>query len=341
MTHLATLFNINYLGRGLALIESLNKHFINRFTIYILCLDNETYDFFNKKSKHENIIPLTLTEIEGFYPGLLAAKANRSTIEYYFTLSPALPLYILKRFNIEQITTLDADIFFFSNPEKLFKEVGKHSISITPHNFSKELKNLEIWGKYNVSFQSFKNNSEGLACLENWKNQCLEWCFDRMEGNRFADQKYLDSWVFEYADCYEINIPGTGIAPWNLNSYNISNSKKTVKVGKDNLIFYHFHQLRLLKFNIISLGLDKYYVIPTKAILNNIYKPYIKILQKKNKKSDSHIKRSKPADLSLWGILTLPNYYLFINIIIFETSILYKIFLKIKIIVLNFYGKTY
>ena len=126
-----------------------------------------------------------IDEVESFYPELIIAKRNRSLVEYYFTLSPVFPLYILETYKISQITTMDADMFFFSNPEPLFNEIEKYSISIMRHNFSEGLIYKEIYGKYNVSFQSFKNNEEGLQCLRKWKEQCIEWCYDTLEENKY------------------------------------------------------------------------------------------------------------------------------------------------------------
>ena len=188
MTYLGTLFNRNYLNRGLTLIESLNRHYQSCFHLYILCLDRETYNYF--KSENYKFVQLILIdEVESFYPELIIAKKNRSLVEYYFTLSPVFPLYILETYKISQITTMDADMFFFSNPEPLFNEIEKYSISIMRHNFSEGLIYKEIYGKYNVSFQSFKNNEEGLQCLRKWKEQCIEWCYDTLEENKYRGSK--------------------------------------------------------------------------------------------------------------------------------------------------------
>ena len=100
---------------------------------------------FLEKKDYEFVTPVLIDKVESYYPELLNAKRNRTLVEYYFTLSPVFPLYILETYKISQITTMDADIFFFSNPEPLFKEIEKHSISITPHNFSENLIYKEVY----------------------------------------------------------------------------------------------------------------------------------------------------------------------------------------------------
>ena len=96
MLHFTTFFDKNYLSRGLVLIESLQKY-TSKFELYVLCLDDFTMEYFNKhKSQYPEIITLTLNDVEKQDQELFACKENRSTIEYYFTLSPCLPLFLLK-----------------------------------------------------------------------------------------------------------------------------------------------------------------------------------------------------------------------------------------------------
>ena len=220
MFYFATLFDVNYLSRGLTLIHSLNTVLKQNFHLYILTLDTETYDYFINYS-NKNVSLISLNEIESDFPELLEAKTNRSKIEYYFTLSPILPLFILKKYkSCDRITTLDADIYFFSSPEHIFNSFKKDAILITPHDFSPENIDKIIYGIYNVSFQSFPNSEDSILILENWKNKCLAWCKDELdkENNRYADQKYLDTWMTEFNNIESINSETMGRAPWNISN---------------------------------------------------------------------------------------------------------------------------
>jgi hypothetical protein len=298
MLHFATLFDINYLTRGLALYQSMQKH-ISEFTLYVLALDDNVTSFF-ADSGYSNIRTIHLTDIEKKYPELIKAKNNRSIVEYYFTLSPVLPLYLLEtNSDIDFITTLDADIYFFSSPEPIFTEFKKYSILITKHDFTDNLKELEKYGKYNVSFQSFRNNKTGIKCLKKWKKQCVEWCYDKYEDDKFADQKYLDNWKKDFEEVMEIGGNGAGIAPWNIAKYDLTIRKKTVNSNNSKLIFYHFHGLRFITKSIIKHSLD-IYKVPQNKTIKIIYKKYIMALSKLNKKhtaDDTKIKRLE-ANLS-------------------------------------------
>ena len=72
--------------------------------------------------------------------------------------------------DIMQITYLDADLLFYSSPNKIFKEIDNSSIAIIEHRFSPPFKNLEINGRFCVEWNSFRRDKEGMECLENWKN---------------------------------------------------------------------------------------------------------------------------------------------------------------------------
>ena len=280
MLHFATCFDANYLSRGMALLESLTERSTIPFRLYILALDEKVNAFF-KKSVIENIVIISLDEIELYFPELQNAKTNRSIIEYYFTLSPYLPLYILNQFpKVERITTMDADLYFFNDPNIILNSYASASVLITPHHFSSELKHLEVYGKYNVSFQSFKKDKNGLECLNHWAEQCVEWCYDYLDepNNRFADQKYLDNWKSQFSNVEEINLPGAGLAPWNIEAYAYSSHKDKILVDSNPLIYFHFHHLRIFNRYFAISGLEKYGVNVDRIEVKNIYHAYLKKL---------------------------------------------------------------
>ena len=87
-------------------------------------------------------------------------------------------------------------VSFRDNPDKIFKEIGNSSIAIIEHRFSTPFKNLEINGKFCVEWNTFRRDKEGMKCLGSWKNQCLEWCYYKLEEGKMGDQKYLDNWPY-------------------------------------------------------------------------------------------------------------------------------------------------
>lgn len=277
MLYFTTFFDSNYLSKGITLFNSLKKQTKSPFKIYLLCLDEKTYDFFTiNKTDFEFIELILINDIEDSFPELKQVKKNRTLIEYYFTLSPILPLYLLKIYNNEHICSMDADLFFYNNPDIIFEKLTQFSIIITPHKFSKELNDRKKYGLYNVSFQIFKNNNIGIECLEKWKNNCIDWCHDYYDEkeHRFADQKYLDNWEKEYKNTILILDDSiSGLAVWNSNNYNLRISDNVFISNDEKVLFYHFHNFKLVTSNLFLNGFNNYKVKRNKT-LDFIYQQY-------------------------------------------------------------------
>lgn len=294
MLYFCTIFDSNYLSRGLTMFKSLVKH-CEDFHLFIVCLDQELFNVLTT-SEYKNITPIQLAELEYRYPELLIVKSKRTYVEYIFTLSPYLALNIIDSYNyVDKITTLDADLYFFSDPTDLITQ-NNFSIAITPHNFKTSYSKHIKYGKYNVSFQTFRNDETGLKCLNKWKNECLYWCYDKYEKERYADQKYLDSWITEFNSVCEYST-GAGIAPWNIRNKDTEiDSNGNVMINGERLVYYHFHGLRNISDNLFSLGLVDYRVIKRKKIIATLYTEYISELTK-NTTSSSIISRRMHAKL--------------------------------------------
>ena len=133
--HFCTYFDSNYLYKGLTMYRSLLKVTID-FKLWILCFDSVTYKLLSAMNL-KNVELISLVEFED--EELLKVKNERSLIEYYWTCTPSLPLYILRNYpDLNMITYIDADIFFYKDPLPLFKEFNSHSILLSEHRFAKD-----------------------------------------------------------------------------------------------------------------------------------------------------------------------------------------------------------
>jgi len=299
MEYFCTYFDINYLSRGLVLYDSLLKH-VDDFRLFILCHDEETFVTL-KQLDREKIIPINIKDFEMNDFQLKQAKNNRSKIEYYFTCTPSLPLYILKNnLAIESIAYLDADLYFFDSYDTVKTEVGNASIAIIPHHFPFGNEDKLQFGKFNVGYIFFRNDFHGLRCLEEWRSNCIKWCYDKVENGKFADQKYLDQWPNDYENLKIINHKGMNLAPWNIKQYNIVQRDGKIQVDLDNLVFVHFHAFRKIKNRFYEPGLHGYGVQLTNVMREYIYRPYVqnlteieKTLRKNFSAIDSNIGRAK------------------------------------------------
>jgi len=243
-------------------------------------MDDDSYTALIKYDFQE-IHPISLGDFEFGNVKLLDIKKERSIAEYYFTCTPFLSLFILDNFpDVDLITYLDADLFFFADPAPLFAEIDGKSISIVGHRFPARLRHLESTGLYNVGWVSFRRDENGLECLCWWRDLCLEWCYDRVEAERFADQKYLDRFPDRFGNEIIIRHKGANVAPWNIENYALTKRNHRFYVDDEPLIFYHFQGLKKIAPCIYNLGFWSYSIRASKELMNYIYIPYIQELQR-------------------------------------------------------------
>lgn len=276
MRWFCTYFDRNYLARGLALYRSLREH-CPEFRLCVLCMDRETHDCLTRLDL-PGVLPIALEDFEAGDAPLLAAKANRSRVEYYFTCTPSLLRYVLERWPaVDLLTYLDADLYFFAAPEPLFEELGDGSVAIIGHRFSPHLRSREQFGRYNVGWLSFRRDEAALACLGWWRERCLEWCYDRAETGRFADQKYLDDWPERFRGVVVLEHRGANVALWNLGGHRLASPDgTTVLVDGHPLIFFHFHGLTRVTAWLYDPDWTAYGVAPSAVLRKSVYLPYLR-----------------------------------------------------------------
>src|SRR5262245_37921108 len=275
MRYFCTYFDRNYLVRGLALYRSLVRH-AGPFRMWVLCFYDFTYDSL-LHLQIDNLIPISLESFEHGDNALLSAKEDRTLIEYYFTCSPSLIQYVLKQNpEIDALCYLDADLFFYSDPSPIYKELGEQSILIIPHRFPVDATwRGEDYGTYNVGLLAFSNDRFAHECLQWWRERCVEWCFDRCEPGRFADQKYLDDWPERFERVVVSQHKGANLAPWNWMNYDIQISNGTASVDGEPLIFYHFHGVKILGRRLYDTASSGEYKTMPPALRNWFYPPYV------------------------------------------------------------------
>jgi hypothetical protein len=196
---------------------------------------------------------LTLAELERSDPALQAVKPTRTTLEYYWTLTPGYLLHLLqRRGQIELLTYLDADVYFYADPTPLFEEIGGGSMLAVRSRYTPFTAAQSSGTRFQVVMNMFRRTEEAIACLEHWREQCLEWCYERFEdgplnGRRFGDQGYLDQWPDRYPGFVASQHLGAGLAPWNLANHELSAPDGRPLVDGVPLIYFHFGRLRIVR----------------------------------------------------------------------------------------------
>lgn len=270
-----TLFNSNYLSRGLVMYQSLQKQCPDSH-LYVIAFDDITYDYFQKYPQ-KNLTAISLTQFED--EKLLAIKPTRSAGEYCWTCTASTVLYCINTFQLDHCVYVDADMCFYANPQLLFDEWGDKSVLITEHRYTPAYDQSKISGTYCVQFVGFKNDKDGIEALTYWRNSCIDWCYARAEGGKFGDQKYLDDWTSRFENVHILQHLGGGIAPWNMQQYDFRREVGKIigterSTGKEFIaVFFHFHGLKIYKDYITSLTGETYEM--NLSVLELFYKPYV------------------------------------------------------------------
>lgn len=277
--HFCTYFDGAYAVRGLAMIASVRR-FLPDARFVVLCLDETAQRIVHDRCAGVRVV--TPEELEAFDPELAESRKNRSKYEFYFTCTPCLPRYAFHLFpDAASMTYLDADLFFYRSPEEVFARIGAASVAITPHRFTPKLAPGRIvYGRYNVGWVTWASDSEGRRCLDDYRADCLAWCHDRLEGDRFADQKYLDQWPQRYRNVCELDGKGINLALWNVDDCTLSQRDGTIYADDEPLVFVHFHGVKHIGPTSWDLRFSEYGVTGNHPFLTEaVYRPYLSLLQ--------------------------------------------------------------
>ncbi len=270
-----TYFDHNYLSRGLALYHSLQRHAPGA-RLWVLCLSEECHRTLTALGL-PNLVFRSLAEFEAEDPEVAATRSTRSTIEYYFTCTPAWMRFVLSNeADAEWVTYLDGDLFFFESPEAIYRELRDASVAIIPHRYPAAIARLRKFGTYNVGWVGARNDPDGIAVINWWRKKCIEWCYDVVDGDRFADQGYLDAFPGLSPRVKVIENIGANLAPWNVGNYRIDFRDNRVMIeATQPLIFFHFQGVKKGLGWFIFSSHRQYSAPLSGAVRRHVYKPYI------------------------------------------------------------------
>lgn len=278
MLNFCTLFDSVYLSRGLAMYESLCRY-CQEFHLYVFAFNDACYTILRSLGLNK----MTVVSLSEFEDGeLLRVKSSRTRGEYCWTCTSSTILYVLDRFNVESCTYLDSDLYFFSSPQCLFDEMGDNAVMITPHNYTPQYDQSTRTGIYCVQFVAFKNNEQGRDVLNWWRKACIDWCYNRIENNRFGDQKYLDDWPRRFDGVHVCRNLGAGIAPWNMQRFSFQENRGYIVATEKEMgtsfevVFFHFHSLTFVTPSYFS---PRPYYRRSKSAIQLMFNPYVKKIE--------------------------------------------------------------
>lgn len=280
-----TLFDSNYLDKGLTLYSSLEK-VLNDFRLYILAMDEKCFEVLNDLN-YSHIVPIEINKFSQS-EGLNELRKERSQTEFCWTCTAYLIDYVLTSYKEEICTYIDADMYFYSNPQCLLDEMGGKSVQIIEHRFTNSIKDRisqKESGRFCVEFNTFRNDESARELLQWWKSKCYESCSAKSEDqNVFGDQKYLESWA-NHPNVSVVSNLGAGVAPWNVAQYKLSSGSNdklpiVLKHKKENkkmeLIFYHYHNITYTNKHEVNINVYQRAWGIDDNLIKELYIPYLK-----------------------------------------------------------------
>ena len=239
-----TYFDHNYLRKGLALYLSLRAQSRQKTAVLAVLALSKICENTLKQLNLPNLIIIPVEKLEINTPRLLNAKNNRSTVEYYFTLTPWL---IQQSLEIcpwaKRATYLDSDLYFFDDPCTLWEEIGESAMAFVEHRFANGYTDKICYGKFNVGWNTFSRQPIAKDALHWWAESCLEWCYDRIEGAKFADQGYLTTLETQFGNVHTVKYPGINLAEYNLDNYWLELTRNKPYANGLPVIYWHLHCL--------------------------------------------------------------------------------------------------
>ena len=277
MMYFCTLYDSNYMGKGLALYLSIAQY-TDDFTMYVMAMDRKCQEQLHALA-FKHVVVECIEDIDD--PKLAEAKGNRSRAEFCWTCGSYTTDYFLHKYDLPAITYLDSDLLFFCSPQVVYEELeaANASIGLAPH-FTK----YPLFGRYCVQYVYFKNDEDGAGCLNWWKEECLKWCYSRVEEGKYGDQKYLDYFAEKFAHVHAIENRGVGIAYWNMDDHRFADGKVFYKGQQWPQVFFHYSGFNVkvdggvMTFRhtmYLTPTIRKTFVEPYAALLKEVYTTYL------------------------------------------------------------------
>lgn len=266
-----TLFDSYYIHKGIALYLSLEK-VTKDFHLYVMAFDKDCYT----KLQSCGFKNMTVELSDDFEtPELLAVKPSRTKAEYCWTCGPSVVYHFITKYKLDEITYLDSDLFFLSDPHVVKEEIGNSSVAISEQHLGNEKSSR--YGKYCVQYVMFRNDPNGIGALTWWRDRCIEWCFSRYEDGKYGDQKYLEQFEVLFNNVYVIQNRGL-LGTWDINLYSLKDNSLIYNHKEYPFIFFHMSGTCFsLKRKILTLKADEFVITPDMSRF--FFKPYTELIR--------------------------------------------------------------
>ena len=141
---------------------------------------------------------------------------------------------------------------------------------------------------------------DGRNCLRWWRDECLKWCYSRVEAGKYGDQKYLDYFAEHFNHVCETENRGVGIAYWNMDYCDFKDGVTIYKDNKWHSVFFHYSGINVqVKDGVMTFRHTMYL---TKSIRQTFIDPYADLMKEVfTKYLNTPIREVVITPLSVWN----------------------------------------
>lgn len=196
-------------------------------------------------------VPFTIHTLDTVLISPVAKKlydqyAVKDPDAFRWALKPVFMNYLLEH-GFDKVIFCDADLFFTSNYEFLWKELDANNFLLSPH-FTDALpeKDEEIFlmsfriGQFNAGFVGANKNAKPI--LNWWAAVCAYKIEKQEQIGLFDDQRYLDAVPVLFDSAKIITHRGCNLGSWNINNNKRSLINGQVLINEQfPVVFIHFN----------------------------------------------------------------------------------------------------
>ena len=244
-----TLCSNNYLAQAKTLGDSLVAHNPN-YKFVIGLVDKKSAEF-----DYDSFSPHQVIEAETARIPLFDDLCNRyDIIELNTAVKPFFFKFLFEEHpEAEGVIYLDPDMMVFSSLEKIYAELDRHSLILTPHILSpipvdgcEPRENVFLtFGTYNLGFIAVANKPEGLRFLDWWGERTFSSGYIKTDEGMFVDQLWLNLAPVFFKNVMISLDPGFNVAYWNLHERVVVKKDRGYFINdKSPLGFFHFSSYR-------------------------------------------------------------------------------------------------
>ncbi len=193
--------------------------------------------------------PYVILPVHGMNLPVFEEMHNRYNI---FELNCALKSYFVRwaldKYQPEFVIYLDVDILLFNSFQPAEELFNNFSILITPHitrpfpadDFRPQENDILKTGIFNAGFFGVKNDSNGNALIDWWKERMIDKGYERPKDGLNSDQNWLNFAPLYFDKVNVVKHPGFNVAYWNLHEKTITKRDNIFFANNQPLIFFHY-----------------------------------------------------------------------------------------------------